>query len=733
MYLVFVNNALQQKSDGVLEPFNELVDQFNPKRDTAGDGAPLGAQLRLWLSALSHVVSRLDRSHSTLVQAIVNMPWPTLDSITVKSYTVFIGMLLSARPEYLTLVLGKIAHGFTHQSGLQALDRGAAESSASPLTRRVIYERLHYLLRHLLSLIPTLSSTLQPLLAHNFPHKRQTQAAQTTYIRNLLRVSSYCPELSDKIMAIIIDRAIQIDVEIQVELDELEEEGVVDEDVFELDPFDSEVGEEAVESDSDDSDDDDVGNLSDLSSDAGDMDDLPEALEIPMNATHIQDMVKKLDSILKLLFDHFHELYSLDGPSSTDISREPLPSLPNTPDISEMPPSSPLLPDSLDGLSLPPPIRNSPIILADKKALLRMHFHTLLSIFDRTIIRTFKSRYTQFLIFWHASLDTELTDLFQGLLVSKALLEPELPSVTRAAAASYVGSLVSRARFVDSAGARTAVTVLCEFLRAHLDAIDTLARAPGGGDAVSTTGGAQHTVFYAVSQAVFLIFCFRWREFMEDGDANGEEDGLFGSHGPSRPARKWMAALDVVQRVVTSSLNPLKVCAPPVVGQFARVAHTVGFVYCYSIIESNRRSEYAQTSSPHNGASTAKPAGADTPQLQLQPTQLVVTGVASELNSFFPFDPYRLPRSSVYIDSVYREWADVAIDEDDSDDDEEDGDEDSDEGAEGSARGRLAAGASAFLPVPVAAGAGAAADGEDDTGGLGESLNAMSISPVRPR
>lgn len=154
-----------------------------------------------------------------------------MDNATVKSYTVFVGMLLSARPEYLSLILGKIAQGFTHracsvallefltescsslsESGIQALDTNTPESSSSPLTRRVVYDRLHYLLKHLISVIPTLSSTLLPLLVRHFPHKRQNQTSQTTYIRNLLRVSSYCPELADRILATIVDRAIQIDV-----------------------------------------------------------------------------------------------------------------------------------------------------------------------------------------------------------------------------------------------------------------------------------------------------------------------------------------------------------------------------------------------------------------------------------------------------------------------------------------------------------------------------------------
>ena len=39
-----------------------------------------------------------------------------MDTGFVKAYTSFIGMLVSARPEYLSLVLGKIAHGFTYRA-----------------------------------------------------------------------------------------------------------------------------------------------------------------------------------------------------------------------------------------------------------------------------------------------------------------------------------------------------------------------------------------------------------------------------------------------------------------------------------------------------------------------------------------------------------------------------------------------------------------------------------------
>ena len=65
--------------------------------------------------------------------------------------------------------------------------------------------------------------------------------------------------------------------------------------------------------------------------------------------------------------------------------------------------------------------------------------------------------------------------------------------------------------------------------------------------------------------------------------------------------------------------------------QFARVAHATGFVYCYSIMEANRRSDYA--------------ANADAGRGPPKPRALVFEqSVTSELNTFFPFDPYKLPR-----------------------------------------------------------------------------------------
>ncbi|KAI6013650.1 RNA polymerase I-specific transcription initiation factor RRN3 [Pisolithus microcarpus] len=670
MYIAFINKALQGKLDGQNKDFDDLVDQFNPRR--AVECATLSSQLRIWILALSHVLSRLERRHSPLVEAIVNFPWTTMDATFVKTYSDFIGILLSARPEYLSLVLGKLTQGLTYQSGLQVLNANGPEGSESPLTRRVIYDRLHYLLGHLLSLIPTLPQILQPLLARYFPHKRQPQAAQVTYIRNLLRVTEYCSELSDRILALIIDRALQIDVEIQVELEELEEEegGLGNAGVFEFDPFDIVVGQEGDE-DSDRDSDEASDSASDFSSDDSD-DSGDDDPDLPANAQHIQDMVSKLDSILKIVFDHFNRLHSA---AEVTTSR------------------------SDDSLLSPPtsPRPSSPISAEAGRAMRDAQFHTLLAIFDRTIIRTFKSRYTQFLIFWYSSLDAEFSDLFQGLLVEKALLGENVPAVTRAAAASYIASFVSRAQFVDRDATRRVVAVLCAYLKSHLDAFDSVIQA--GEEPPSM---AHHSVFYAIVQAVFLIFCFRWRDLEEEFDESEEYQS----------GKKWMSELNVIQRVITSPLNPLKVCSPNVVMQFSRVAQATDFAYCYSILEANKRSEYNLSAG----------------SIPILP-QVVNEGfLQSELHTFFPFDPYKLPRSSSYIQGVYRDWASVAIDEDEEEDAEEDGLSDDHAGP---ASGTVLS--SAIPDVGLMSTGRLDISGRSrsnsDAGGLGESFGGMSISP----
>ncbi|TFL05871.1 RNA polymerase I-specific transcription initiation factor RRN3 [Pterulicium gracile] len=692
MYMSFVRNALQQKLTGASENFDVLVSQFKPP--ASGTSNVLDpSELRYWLSALSHVVSRLERPHAPLVSAIIHFPWTLMDNATVKAHMVFVGMLLSARPEYLSLVLESIAQGLTYSSGTQALQASVAETSSNAVTRRTVYDRFHALLNHILSLIPTCPSTLHPLLIRHFPHKRQSQTQHTTYIRNLLRVSTYCAELSSKIINAIIDRALQIDVEIQVEIEDIEKADASDsQNVFELDPFDAPI-DDLKEDDDLSSDGSDAGDdaFSDLSSEGGLDDDKPVA-ELVSSVQHIQDMMQKLDAILTLLFSH------LDHPASTTLqtARDLLPALP--PDItsssrasSQPPHTAPSTPSAIEL----PQLHITLDTEATPEALLslrRQQFHALLGVFDRSILKTFKSRYTQFLLFYYSSLDEEFSDIFQGMLVSRALLETDQPVITRAAAASYIGSFVSRANYVGREATQQVVGVLADFMQDHLEAYENSDQSGTIND---------HIVFYAVTQALFLIFCFRWRDLLQDDE--GEQTASTVPGGP----KKWITALTILKAIISSSLNPLKVCSSNVVWQFARVAHATDFFYCYTILDSNKRVD--------NGS------------LQKQPAFLSAVDSADtvkDLNTFFPFDPYSLPKSLRFIEGIFREWSAVAITEEDDSDSEDEDEVENDGRRAGSSDCEPQQSSLTAMLIPRSQ--------QSEEMPLSVSLDAMSISPAHP-
>lgn len=106
---------------------------------------------------------------------------------------------------------------------------------------------------------------------------------------------------------------------------------------------------------------------------------------------------------------------------------------------------------------------------------------------------------------------------------------------------------------MDREGVRRVVAVLCEFLKAHLDGVEEILRI----GSMSAGGAEQNGVFYAVLQTVFLIFCFRWRDLLKDEQDEDEE-----LRGSGKSAKKWMPEMGVIQRAVTSVLNPLKVRLP---------------------------------------------------------------------------------------------------------------------------------------------------------------------------
>lgn len=112
-------------SQGNNERYQELLAQFRALLPNAAHQStsaststlpPTSAQLRIWLDALTHVVSKLDKTHTPLVETILAIPWATLDDQFVNAYVRFIGSLVSTKAEWLRSVLEKCVKGFKYRT-----------------------------------------------------------------------------------------------------------------------------------------------------------------------------------------------------------------------------------------------------------------------------------------------------------------------------------------------------------------------------------------------------------------------------------------------------------------------------------------------------------------------------------------------------------------------------------------------------------------------------------------
>ncbi|CED84476.1 RNA polymerase I transcription factor [Phaffia rhodozyma] len=702
MFRKFVRKALVDMENGDSTTYDDLLSQLRPvitrrSQFPDPDGEPLlkTSLIHPLLVALTSNASLLSSTHKSLIEAIIHFPWMTANDTFVKSYIILVGVIANLRMEYVGELVKRCIKGFKYQAQFRNLvDR---ETESNNLTRGKVFERLHTLLTHLISLIPTLPGVIQPILVKSFPHKREPKIAHLTYIRNALRVVEYCPVLGDRILAAVVDRAIQIDVEIQVEWDDMDEDADGEEGnedgqsdaESDTDPFDRLLADEVDDEEPSDDEDSDFGGGD--SSDESDDEAPPVTENLSLEAKRervkvIKEMVSKLDVILNTTFEHFNKLQKATDPNywvqtsaSNSLSGvDPVigtlvdPALALGLQTSVPTPTGTNPFDRITSFPFPPTPAasrpSSPSEIERNRTLRLSQFHSLLSIFDGHILKTFKSRYTQFLLFWYTSLDADFTDEFQGLLVSKALFEKDQPDVIRKAAASYIGSFVSRAKWVDGVSVRNVVKLLCQYLEAQMETAKLYPELLYGTSSSSGVGGGGSSqkgsiggvngqgglgVFYAVAQSVFLIFCFRWKDLVGEGDEPprpDEEDVLDmeGDLGEERRTTGWAPGLDVLQKVVSSPFNPLKVCSPNVVKQFALVANQTRFLYVYHIIQANNRSSSSASvdvSLPSPSVEQAQflSAGkANVPIPHLRDWQHS-TMEEADLDSFFPFDPYNLP------------------------------------------------------------------------------------------
>lgn len=311
----------------------------------------------------------------------------------------------------------------------------------------------HELIRYFVQIIPTSIQSINKCLLRNFPNKHNAKADIVNYVGNLLNVMSYCSELRFNIWSLIIEKTIQIDVELQNELDEL------DDDEEDLDMGSDEEDEEEDDDDEEVEDADKKRKVhfkefeNAIESDDEEMEDEDDLLEEEINGHNLQsmaiaDLSEKLDSILTLVFQNI---------SNTMIN-----------EVEE---------------------ENTVI-----------QFNTLISLFKSHILPTYFTKSTQFILFYFTQLSPELTDSFLVTLVDVCFSATETID-KRIKALQYLSSYLSRAKGLQKSQITFIFSYLINWMNRYVEEREV--------EIDGNVNMDRFKLFYSTFQVLLYVFCFR--------------------------------------------------------------------------------------------------------------------------------------------------------------------------------------------------------------------------------
>jgi len=267
-----------------------------------------------------------------------------------------------------------------------------------------------------------------------------------------------------------------------------------------------------------------------------------------------------------------------------------------------------------------------------------------MKIFSTHVLPTFNIVHTQFLYLYLASLSPTICSRF--LLENwRIFSNPNTPSILRQTAMAYIASFLSRATFASVNLVMTYLDRITSWAMSYIRSRETQA---SGLDFMYTDLN-HHGPFYSACQAIFYVFAFRHTELTTSETRMKTLQGM-----------SW-------QTLVTSHLNPLRVCLPGVVRNFSAIARGYQLAYCTSIIQRNSRINLPVVGSLSQASSKGKPL---------------------LLDCFFPFDPYLLEETKDYVGQIYRPFTGEIIADSDEEESSEDESEEDDVDTPDSGLGR---------------------------------------------
>ncbi|CAF9910670.1 hypothetical protein IMSHALPRED_009280 [Imshaugia aleurites] len=282
-----VRRAFAKRALGDDSGYDKLKDVYSKKKGNEEELNP--STIKNYTISLLANVSALNTSNADLVHAVLSSDWLGRTEDYVALFMRLLANLSSAHGMFLGDVVRMLVDNLT------ANPPSSGQVEDLPVvTRLTIYARAHRILQYLLQLIPSAGRILYSAITTAFPHQTDSRRSHVIYVQNLLKFAEYSPGLRGEVLALITERLVKIDVQVQVDLEDLAEdvgEGLVDQ----IPPARPDLM-------------DDIEN-SDMSDEEEDSDEDEEDDEA-QRAKEITKNVEKMDAILDILFSHYEQSFT---------------------------------------------------------------------------------------------------------------------------------------------------------------------------------------------------------------------------------------------------------------------------------------------------------------------------------------------------------------------------------------------------------------------------------------
>ncbi|CAM9149975.1 unnamed protein product, partial [Hapterophycus canaliculatus] len=679
----FLQSALAMKAKGDGHHYQHLVAQLL----TRDDPETLW-RLYLGLSECVTIISQEPDEFKELIDALFRFDWRGSEKI-VQSFGGLLSHLVSANSTCMVPAM----HMLVRNLVLTPRDLDA-EGNVDPaaLTRQ---HNVHASLQATLTLVPSGRSKLFGVLKQNYPHRRLRAEILSDYAFHALRVVQYAPLIEESVLRLIIEKSLEIDVEIKI----------------------MDTGEAVIDDEDDESDalftmDDLADGMADTKKD---------------NTDEVDEMADKLDGVMLVVFTYLDQRLTANASLAPEqILETPLIGVGDG-DAAEA------RAQGLDGAASGEGRQTEADGVSGSRGRVRRAstggsqgmepvarlLKSLLLVFEESILPTHRSKFVQFVLFFASGRAQGLGHALTSKLV-EVLRDDARPKLVRQSSVAYLASFLARGSFVEPSLVAAAVQSLLDwagqYLDQHVDGftvpsqqtfstpgskafqtpVASRVRArpqswhgtkpPGsaGAKADGSSGGgpmpapmsamsaaragvgagnvggggasgsgtksravADHMLFFSVCQATFYIMCFR-----------GDE--LAATEGFRNQAAIW-------QRLLTCPLYPLRRCLDTVRREFARLC--CGLMENYldpellehlEGISEERPQVTPQTITVGSSFSCSTPRSASSNSMSMSMSSNVWTPArvtkagglgrgSNPLDSFFPFDPYLLRRSHAYI------------------------------------------------------------------------------------